>query len=270
MIKIDYAKVNQYWGKVTPSINGPYMMDGFGFPDSAGKFRFLAESRIVQRLTCNVKRDGAVLDLGSGTGVWAEYFARRFSLVTAIEGSRVLFQSLQKRCTAHTNLHSIHSDVMTFEPDTRYDLIFLGGLLMYLNEKDVTALLGKLLQSLEPGGMILCRESTVRGRSLTLKGDYQVIYRSVSNYRNIFAHCGLIVRHLERNEPYVLIEMGSEFVEKWLKIVPIQFQILRIIGHLTYFGLRLMNPWITHIPKAMGIEYPMLENYFFTLQNKTS
>jgi len=270
MIKIDYAKVNRYWGEVTPSINGPYMMDGFGFPASAGKFRFLAESRIVQRLTFDVKRDGAVLDLGSGIGVWAEYFASRFSLVTAIEGSRVLFESLQKRCATHTNLQSIHGDVMRFKPNARYDLIFLGGLLMYLNEKDVAALLGKLFQCLEPGGIILCRESTVRGNSLTLKGDYQVVYRSVSTYKNIFAHCGLIVRNVERNEPYVLIEMGSEFVEKWKKIVPIKFQLLRIVGHLTYFGLRLMNPWITRIPKAIGIAYPMLENHFFTLQNKSS
>ena len=68
MTRIDYAKVNRYWEKATPSILGPYMMDDFGFPASAGDFRFRAESRIVHRLTGDMKaglfyarRDGADL-----------------------------------------------------------------------------------------------------------------------------------------------------------------------------------------------------------------
>jgi len=270
MTEIDYEKVNRYWEAATPSILGPYMMDDFGFPASAGDFRFQAETRIVQRLTRDVKRDGTVLDLGSGIGVWAEYFARRFSRVTAVEGSRALFQSLQTRCAQSSNLRAIHGDVMTFEPEARYDLIFLGGLLMYLNESDVITLLRKLVPRIEPGGMILCRESTVRGNAVALKGDYQVVYRSVSDYGRIFGQCGLSVPHVERNEPYVLIEMGSELVEKWQQTVPARFQALRAIGHLTYFALRLGNPWITRIPKALGIAFPILENHFFVLGAKTS
>jgi len=270
MTEIDYAKVNRYWEEATPSILGPYMMDDFGFPASAGDFRFRAESRVVQRLTRDVKQDGAVLDLGSGIGVWAESFARRFSRVTAVEGSRALFGSLQKRCAPYPNLRPILGDVMTFEPDAQYDLVFLGGLLMYLNERDVIALLQKLVQCIEPGGIILCRESTVRGDAMALRGDYQVNYRTVSDYRRLFGQCGLSVRHVERNEPYVLIEMASELVEKWQKAVPMRFQALQAVGHFTYFGLRLGNPWITRIPKALGIAFPKLENHFFALAGEGS
>ena len=115
---------------------------------------------------------------------------------------------------------------MTFEPDAHYDLVFLGGLLMYLNEKDVIALLRKLVPFIEPCGMILCRESTVRRDAVTLRGDYQVVYRSVSDYGRIFGQCGLNIRHVERNEPYVLMEMGSELVEKWQQTIPVRFQAL--------------------------------------------
>ena len=38
--EINQTSVNRYWAEVTPSILGPYMMDGFGFPMSAGDFRF--------------------------------------------------------------------------------------------------------------------------------------------------------------------------------------------------------------------------------------
>jgi len=263
--EIDYAKVNRYWAKATPSVLGPYMMDDFGFPARAGTFRFDAESRIVHRLTRDVPQQGTVLDLGSGIGMWAEDFARRFSSVTAVESSHVLFKALQTRAAPYANLRPFHGDVMTFETDESYDLIFLGGLLMYINERDVIALLQKLSLCLKPGGMILCRESTVRGQALTLKGDYQVVYRSVSDYRNVFAQCGLNAGHVERNEPYVLIEMGSELVAKWQHIMPTRFQALRAVGRLTYFGLRAGYPWITHAPKALGLAYPLLENHFFVL-----
>jgi len=33
-----------------------------------------------------------------------------------------------------------------------------------------------------------------------------------------------------------------------------------------YWGLRLGNPWITHIPQAMGVAYPKLTNHYFTLR----
>jgi len=88
----------------------------------------------------------------------------------------------------------------------------------------------------------------------------------VSDYGRIFGQCGLSIRHIERNEPYVLLQMGCELVEKWQQTVPVRFQALRTIGHLTYFGLRLGNPWITRIPKALGIAFPMLENHFFVLR----
>jgi hypothetical protein len=53
------------------------------------------------------------------------------------------------------------------------------------------------------------------------------------------------------------MEMGSELVEKWKQTMPERFQALRAVGHLTYFGLRLGNPWITRIPKALGIAFPI-------------
>ena len=141
---------------------------------------------------------------------------------------------------------------------------------MYLNKIDAIALLRKLIPCIKPGGIILCRESTVRGNAVALIGDYQVIYRSVSDYGHIFGQCGLSVRQVERNEPYVLLEMGIQLIGKWKQIVPARFQALQTIGHLTYFGLRMGSPWIRRIPKALNIAFPMLENHFFVLGEDAS
>ncbi len=45
--QLDYTKVRAYWKSAQPSMLGPYMMDGFGFPVGAGRFRFRGEVKAV-------------------------------------------------------------------------------------------------------------------------------------------------------------------------------------------------------------------------------
>lgn len=247
---------------------GPYMMEGFGFPAGAGRFRFRAETAIVQQLIRGAKVDatGAVLDLGSGAGYWAEYFTLKFKKVVAVEACTPLYETLAQRCSSYDNVAPIHDDVLSFEPEGRFSLIFLGGLLMYLNENDVIALLHKLKSFLSPGGIILCRETTVRNGTVTREGDYQAVYRSVPTYLSLFNRCGLTVAQTCLNVPYILMQMGCEFIKAWKARAPRNLQIIPAVGHLVYWGLRLGNPWITSIPSAMGVDFPELTNHFFLVR----
>lgn len=265
MREIDHASVNHYWENVKSSILGPYMMDDFGFPENAGDFRFREESLIVRRLLRGVEHNGTVLDLGSGVGCWTEEFARSFSQVVAVEGSSALYPALEKRCAPYSNVQTIHGNVLSCESGGQYSLVFLGGLLMYLDENDIIALLQKLIPCIGPDGIILCRESTVRGETVTSTGEYPVVYRSVSDYKRIFKQCGLTLRHVERNEPYVLMQMGCELIKKWKQVVPKPLQALQIVGRLTYWFLRLAAPLAKRLPKFLGIPFPSLENHFFVL-----
>ena len=266
---LDYSIVNSYWKKADPSIMGPYMMDGFGFPASAGRFRFRAESVIVQQLIRNAKIDttGAVLDLGSGVGYWAEFFALKFNKVIAVEASTPLYEIMVQRCSSYDNCTPIHDDVLFFEPKGRFSLIFLGGLMMYLNEDDVVALLWKLKSLLTPEGVILCRESTLRKGTVTRDGEYQAVYRSVLTYLSLFNRCDLTVVQTCLNGPYILMQIGCELIKKWKENVPGNLQMVPVVGHLAYWGLRLGNPWITRIPWAMGIDFPELTNHFFLIRS---
>ncbi len=266
MAEIDYAGVNRFWSKARPSILGPYMMDGFGFPAGAGRFRFRGESRIVSRLIRKLDCEGTALDLGCGVGYWAEYFARHFDKVVAVEASLPLYEATRQRCAPYPHVAAIHGDVLAFEPEDGYELVFLGGMLMYLNESDVISLLQKLVPLLDSGGIILCRETTVRSGTVTRQGEYQAVYRSVSTYREVFQQCGLSVAHVETNVPYVLMQMGCELVKKWKAIVPCRLQCVGVVGHLTYWALRLGNPWITRVPAVLGRAFPELTNHFFVLQ----
>ena len=211
-----------------------------------------------------------MLDLGSGVGFWTEYFAHRFAKVTSIEASPVLFSALKDRCSRYPNVTMRNGDVISFKPKEKFGLVFLGGLLMYLNEHDAKVLLKKLAQNLEPGALILCRESTVRRSTKTLQGEYQVVYRSVETYRSIFADAGFDVVSAEANAAYICPQMGCELVKKWKAMVPQQRWCLPVIGHLAYWGFRIGYPWNTRvIPWLLARirrEFPFLTNHFFVLQ----
>lgn len=240
-------------------------MDDFGFPKSAGTFRFRAETRIVQRLLSNLKQRETVLDLGSGVGYWAEEFARSFSSVVAVEGSSALYQDMKKRCAPYPHIQTVHGDVLSFEPDGEYSLVFLGGLLMYLDEEAVIALLQKLVPHLGSQGVILCRESTVREKTITRRGGYSVVYRTTDEYGRIFNQCGLSLHHVERNKPYIVMQMGCELIKIWKSFIPKQLWGLSLVGRLTYGFIRLAAPLIQRTVKLVGIPFPRLENHFFVL-----
>ena len=266
MAELDYAAVRRYWNNARPSILGPYMMDGFGFPPAAGLFRFNAERRIVEGLVQGLDRAGTVLDLGSGIGFWAEEFARHFSRVVAVEASQALCDALRERCAPHANVRVIQGDVLSFEPDESYELVFLGGMLMYLNDREVIALLRKIAPMLNPGAMILCRETTVREGVVTRSGEYQATYRSIGVYRRLFAECRLSVAQTEANAPYVLLQLGCELMKKWQSVAPRPLRELDgLLGRMVYWGLRLGNPWIIRVPGALGYESPQWLNHFFVL-----
>jgi len=101
--QLDYSKVQAYWKRARPSMLGPYMMDGFGFPAGAGRFRFRGELDAVAEMIRDRRPDTSVLDLGSGVGVWTEYFAQRFATVAAVEASSTLYEAMKERCSRYAN-----------------------------------------------------------------------------------------------------------------------------------------------------------------------
>ncbi len=278
--QLDYSKIRAYWKSARPSMLGPYMMDGFGFPVGAGRFRFRGELNAVADAIQDLEPGVSVLDLGSGVGVWTEYFAQRFAKVVAVEASSTLYEALSDRCSAYPNVTTHNRNVLSFELEGErgttggFGLVFLGGLLMYLNDRDVATLLRKLIPCLEPGAIVLCRESTIRHGVRTLQGDYQVAYRSVEAYRDILADAGFDVVSVQPNTAYINVQMACELIKKWKALVPERFRCLSVVGRLAYWGLRLGYPWNTRLipwlSAGMGREFPRLTNHFFVLRPSLS
>ncbi len=263
---LDYADVARYWRSAKTSILGPYMMDGFGFPVGAGQFRFRAEKKIVSRLIRQCSRGGTALDLGSGIGHWTEFFAHQFAQVVAVEASQQLFDTLEERCSSLPNVTALHQNALSIQPCQSYEIVFTGGLLMYLNDTDVVGLLRKLRPCLGPGSIVICRESTVRSGIVTRNGEYQAVYRSVPIYERMFRESGFEVVSVEPNIPYILMQMGCELIKRWRALATRRWQFIPVLGRLIYLALRLGNPWVLRIPAILGRAFPELTNHFFALR----
>ena len=72
-----------------------------------------------------------------------------------------MLQAAQQRLAGIATVDFIQRDARDTLPDGPFDLVFLGGLLMYLNDADARALVARLGERLAKCGAIILRETTV-------------------------------------------------------------------------------------------------------------
>ncbi len=142
-----------------------------------------------------------ILDLGAGVGQWAFRFVDRGAAhVTAVEYSAQLAdigrQEAQRR--GITTLDFIVSPAEAFASTTAFDLVFISGLFVYMNDDQAEKLVAALPRFCRPDTMVLLRDGTgVRQRhdinnrfSEHLRTDYSATYRTAQEYEALFRRHG--------------------------------------------------------------------------------
>ena len=270
--QIDDAVVESYFdgagGATAASMS--MMAHGHNLPLNAMAQRLSKEQRTIRGWLDAVGHSGKVLDVGCGAGAWVEIFADRYAGVTGIERSQSMVEAARVRVAHMANAEIISGDGRKDLPDGPFDMIFVGGLFMYLSDADALALIDALKQRLSTCGSIILRESTVRTGVLLAKGEYQAIYRSVDSYRQLFKEAEIDCQEVRQNPGYRNIVMAEELVSfrrKWLPFLPKDSDLL---GNLTWRLLKGTAPisfWA--LPKALSglnVPWPRLQNHFFLLR----
>lgn len=245
------------------------MTHDYKFPVSAATYRLSKEVKTIQDWLDMVNDTGRILDVGCGAGAWAEIFGKNYKTVIGIEQSSLMLEAARKRVADMPNVQILEGDCRSDLPESSFDLIFLGGLCMYLNDTDVQTLLHSLKSRLNKGGMIILRESTVHHGEYLSQGEYQAIYRSVNLYQKLFNEVGSFHVEVRRNYGYTNLVTAEEFVNlrrKWLPFLPKDSTML---DSLTWWVLRGTTPisfWaLPRILSELGIPWPRLQNHFFRL-----
>ncbi len=239
-------------------------------PIDAARYRLRQEAQTISDWLDAVPVTGRVLDLGCGAGGWLAVFANRYGSVVGMEQSSLMVKAARERMHALANIKIIEEDVRANLPDGPFDLIFIGGLCMYMNDGDTTTLLRSLPSRLTRDGAIILRESTVsKGQSIA-QGEYQAVYRSPGVYRTLFLEAGFTTSEMRRNYGYNAMVTGEAIVDlrrRWMPFLPAESPFL---GTLTWWGLRSTAPvslWLLpRVFSLLGITWPQLQNHFFRLR----
>ena len=270
--QIDDAVVESYFDGAggTTAASMSMMAHGHNLPMNSVAHRLSKELRIISGWLDAVADSGRVLDVGCGAGAWVEIFAERFSNVVGVERSPLMVEAARNRVANTTNAQILNGDGRKDLPEGPFELIFVGGLFMYLNDSDAVALLHSLKDRLCSGGSIILRESTVRNGEVLAKGEYQAIYRSVDLYHDLFQRAGIICQEVRQNSGYndmVIAEGMVDFRRKWLSFLPKDSTFL---GSLTWWALKGVTPisfWASpKILSRLNVPWPRLQNHFFLLQ----
>jgi len=270
--QIDDAAVKRYFDntKDGKADSVSMMAHEHNLPANSVRYRLNKEKRSISDWLDAVNSSGRVLDVGCGSGTWTEIFAKRYKTVVGIEQSSLMLKAARERVAHLNNVEIIEGDTRHGLPEGSFDMIFFGGLCMYLNDHDVIALLHSLKSCLVEGGAIILRESTVQEGIYLAQGEYQAVYRSVNMYRQLFGSAGSFHVEVRRNYGYTNLVTAEELVNlrrRWLPFLPKDSTML---GSLTWWVLRGVAPisfWaLPRLLSKFSIQWPRLQNHFFRLR----
>ena len=181
-----------------------------------------------------------------------------------------MLKAARERVASLPNVEILEGDGRHDLPEGPFDMIFLGGLCMYLSDDDLIELLHSLKNRLTEGGSIILRESTLHKGVYLAQGEYQAVYRNVNLYRELFDDAGPFRVEVRRNYAYTNLVTAEELVSlrrKWLPFLPKDSTAL---GSLTWWALRGTEPisfWaMPRMFSQLSIRWPRLQNHFFRIR----
>ncbi len=148
------------------------------------------------------KPDQRALDIGCGVGRWGEEICKRGLYYVGIDGSRALVERAEENLQAFPNkkllvgLFQSFLDVLrNAGEEKKFQLIFVNGVFMYLNDLDFRHALDDIKRVCDTSCQIYVKESMGVEERLTLdqiysdslQQKYSAIYRSIDEYRAALA-----------------------------------------------------------------------------------
>jgi cyclopropane fatty-acyl-phospholipid synthase-like methyltransferase len=198
---IDSAKVKDFWDAQGRKVK--YLStDGIANLEEDPELLKLKVKKETEKIFSRIRlrKEMNLLDLGAGGCQWSLRFAPYVAKVWAVEYSAEMLAiaRAQIREKEISNIVLIHQNAQGFTADIKFDIVFISGLLIYLNDNDLQELLTNLEDHTHPGTLIVLRDGTgLLGRyeinnrfSENLHAYYSAIYRTRETYIEHFLNHG--------------------------------------------------------------------------------
>jgi ubiquinone/menaquinone biosynthesis C-methylase UbiE len=249
---LDYNKTLAFWegrGRCTGLDNLNVTMLRDKLPELA-RFIDRVERAHLRRIV-TTHRGMTALDLGCGSGRIALYLAQRCRKVVAVDFSQALVERGRRRAEQRglANIQWVCAPVGDFRSDERFDLIFLGSLLQYIDDGDLLPLLNRAREMLAPDGALVSRDSVLSERESEppqTPPDYEVTYRRAQDYVRMFQEAGLEIVYI--NDLYAFPVLAYAYD----RLLPRGVKSATVARLALAAGLRvqqLIDPLLLRMPK---------------------
>jgi 2-polyprenyl-3-methyl-5-hydroxy-6-metoxy-1,4-benzoquinol methylase len=104
---------------------------------------------------------GRVLELACGPGVWTGQLLRHATEVTAVDASSEMLAIAAAR-TGSERVRFIQADLFTWEPDGRYDVVFMGFWLSHVPAEHFESFWSLVADCLKPDGRVFFADDAYR------------------------------------------------------------------------------------------------------------
>ncbi|WP_037354226.1 class I SAM-dependent methyltransferase [Selenomonas sp. FC4001] len=161
------------------------------------------KEKIIPLLQLNGKEN--VLDIGCGVGRWGDYFSGKegYSYIGADYCKEILdiaekhFQGNENVSFIHTSFQDLAYMLSAAKVNMYFDLVLINGVLMYINDDDITTCLQGIKELVKPSGRVYVKETVGKESRLTLLNiyseellsNYSAIYRSKEEYNELWNVC---------------------------------------------------------------------------------
>lgn len=225
-MSIDPADVKRFWDeRAARHSDDPGLTNLEEDPELRDLKIRLEDARVADYLG-TLRSPANVLDLGGGYGVWAFKLAPKVAHVDVVDYCAPLVERGHAKATelGHENVAFTCAAAQDFTSDRSYDLVFISGLLLYLNEDELAQLLRRIEGYTRSGSVVVLRDGTgvpahyeIQKRwSEALQANYAAIYRTREEYVAAFAGIGFrCVRDDDMFEPGCVL---NKFPETRLRI----------------------------------------------------
>lgn len=195
-INIDNNSTKEFWQKRANNINNlQTVLLGSDNTGSEQNIRNENEKRIVEKIVEKIQNPG-ILDIGCGIGRWAENLQNKFEYYVGVDFSEGFINYASKKFTNFSNVKFYNNSILNLDKDiltSRFNLIICTGVLMYINDENISNIL-KHFRQVSPEYLYIQESiSLMEGRltlnkfeSKDLKTDYSAIYRTKQEYEEYF------------------------------------------------------------------------------------
>jgi SAM-dependent methyltransferase len=183
------------------------------------------ERAVAQMLEAT--RPSSVLELACGTGLFTRRVAPHVRALTAVDASREAIEINRCRVAAD-NVRYVEANLFSFEPQTRYDCVFMSFWLSHVPDARFDAFWGMVRRALAPGGFAYVVDSAHDPTS------------TAANHPTPDRHAGIVTRRLDDGREFRIVKIFHEPAALDARLARLGFaaQFAQTARYFIYGGVR--------------------------------